>query len=158
MPKKTDGLTTQELQYAHKIVELNSIAKAYKEVYGTPDMPISKVTRRAYKIANRPAVVDKIKEIRAALERRELWTKEKSIEILAGIAYGEDPLGNPLEGARVPDRVSAVKELNAMHGWNKQVIDHTSSDGSMSPTRELTETELRKEMEKRGLNPKLLDE
>ena len=47
--------------------------------------------------------------------------------MLSGIATGDDL------DAKTGDKINAVKAINQMHGWDKQTIDHTSSDGSMSP-------------------------
>jgi hypothetical protein len=44
-------------------------------------------------------------------------------------------------------------------GWRETThIDNTSSDGSMTPSQPLTDAELRRELEKRGLPPTLFDE
>lgn len=59
-----------------------------------------------------------------------IWTRRDSLQTLAEIANGHDEMG------KTSDRVSAVKELNSMRGWSApQKIDHTSSDGSLAPTR-----------------------
>lgn len=56
-----------------------------------------------------------------------IWTRRDSLQTLADIANGHDEQG------KTSDRVSAVKELNAMRGWSAPAkIDLTSSDGSMS--------------------------
>ena len=91
----------------------------------------------------------RVEELRAQLAEKSLWSRADSVNILAEIAQD---LGN-----KAGERVSAIKELNAMHGWNnKQIIDHTSSDGSMSPAKQpkdLTDEELAKELEGLGVKP-----
>ena len=48
--------------------------------------------------------------------------------------------------------------LSRVAGWTeKQAHDHTSSDGSMTPSKPMTEEELRKEMDRRGLPVPPLD-
>ncbi len=50
------------------------------------------------------------------------------------------------------DSDGAIKQLCAMQGWNAaKEYDHKSSDGSMSPTRDLSDDEVREQMESRGL-------
>ena len=72
-------------------------------------------------------IAGRVKELREKLAERALWTREDSVNVLKSIATDEF-------NAKPAERVSAVKELNAMHGFNaKQVIDHTSSDGTMTP-------------------------
>jgi len=64
-----------------------------------------------------------------------------------------------LQKARSGDTTSAIFYLKTQAGWREtNHIDHTSSDGTMSPKKVLSEEELRKEMEKRGLPTQLLDE
>ena len=56
-----------------------------------------------------------------------MWEREDSVRVLAAIAT-ED------QDAPHAARVSAIKEINAMFGYNAPAkVDHTSSDGSMSP-------------------------
>lgn len=66
----------------------------------------------------------------AQVAAKAIWTRQDSERVLAEIAMGQDEQG------KTSDRVAAVKELNAMGGWNSaQKVDHTSTDGSMSPSR-----------------------
>lgn len=67
----------------------------------------------------------RVRELKAKLTELSLWTRLDSVQVLSDIAHGKKELSK--------DRISAVKELNAMHGWNAPAkVDHTSSDGSMS--------------------------
>ena len=51
-----------------------------------------------------------------------------------------------------------AKMMLTKHGYSDRVeSDHTSSDGSMTPSKPMTEDELRKEMERRGLSVPPLD-
>lgn len=66
------------------------------------------------------------KSLIAEAAAKAIWTREDSERVLAEIAMGHDEMG------KTSDRVAAVKELNAMGGWNAaQKIDHQNSDGSM---------------------------
>lgn len=54
---------------------------------------------------------------------------------------------------------AAIFYLKTQAGWQEnQKIDLTSSDGSMSKNKELTEEELEEELKKRGINPDMLVE
>jgi hypothetical protein len=65
--------------------------------------------------------------LREELEEKSLWKRLDSIKTLASIADGTEP------EAKISDRVNAVKALNSMHGWDKQVIEHSNPDGSLNP-------------------------
>lgn len=91
-------------------------------------------------------VLPRVTELREELKARELWTRENSVKALKGV------IENP---ERNTDIVSAVKELNFMHGYHEpDVIDHKSSDGSMTPPRiELTKKQVVAEIIKAGFDP-----
>lgn len=70
-------------------------------------------------------VASRVAELKRELSKKALWTREMSVKALIQ-AYKE---GKP------SDKVSAVKELNAMHGYNSpQKVDLLNSDGSLKPT------------------------
>ena len=74
--------------------------------------------------------IDELKaEFREALkidaEKKFVWTHENSVKVLAQIA---------VKGKSESARVSAVGKLNEMLGFNApKKLDHSSSDGSMTP-------------------------
>jgi hypothetical protein len=68
-----------------------------------------------------------VQELRDRLAELAIWKRIDSLQTLSEIARKEQ--------AQDKDKVAAVKAINAMHGWDKTTIDHTSSDGSMSPER-----------------------
>lgn len=120
-------LTPKQEKFAQLYVELGNASEAYRQSYDASNMKAETVTVKASQYLKRDNIRIRIDELRAEIAKRELWSKEDSIKILADIAKGNDP------DARPTDKVNAVKALNSMHGWDKQVIDHTSSDGTMSP-------------------------
>jgi hypothetical protein len=48
-------------------------------------------------------------DLRAKIAEKHIWTREKSVRVLSEIADDDE--------SRNPDKVSAIKELNAMHGF-----------------------------------------
>lgn len=62
-----------------------------------------------------------------------------------------------LQKAREGDTASAIFYLKTQAGWRETAqVDHTSSDGSMSPAKQpkdLTDDELKKELEGLGVKP-----
>ena len=56
-------------------------------------------------------------------------------------------------------RISAANALlDRGYGRPAQIVDNTSSDGTMSPNKQYTEEELKQEMERRGLPTGILEE
>lgn len=131
-------LTPKQENFAQLYVELGSASEAYRRAYESKAKPES-VHVAASRLLNEPTVSLRIQEIRDRLAELSIWKRVDSIKTLAEIAQGGS------EGSKDSDRVAAVKAINSMHGWDKQTIDHTSSDGSMSPQktpREMTDEEL----------------
>ena len=120
-------LTPKQEKFAQAYVQTGNASEAYRSSYNTKGSA-SSVNRMAKEMLDNPKISSRVQEIRESIEKMQLWSKEDSIKILAGIAKGSDP------EARPTDKVNAIKALNSMHGWDKQVIDHTSSDGSMTPS------------------------
>ena len=120
-------LTPKQEKFAQVYVQTGNASEAYRQAYDVGGMKSDSINVNASKQLNNAKIALRVKELQSEIEKRELWSKEDSIKILSGIAKGDDP------DARPTDKVNAVKALNSMHGWDKQVIDHTSSDGSMTP-------------------------
>ena len=64
-----------------------------------------------------PEITHRVKELRAKLEEKAIWTREMSVKALVQ-AYKVAQVQNSSTGM-----AGAIKELNAMHGYNapKQV-------------------------------------
>jgi predicted Ser/Thr protein kinase len=72
----------------------------------------SSIHVNASKLMADAKISQRVEELRNALAERLLWKREDSVRVLAKIAK-EDP------EAPHSSIVSAVKELNAMHGYNE---------------------------------------
>lgn len=129
-------LTPKREVFAQAIADGKSQADAYRIAFEvSPTAKPETVQANASRLMAVSMVAARVAELRAALDEKALWSREDSVAALSAIAKGHD------EDAKASDRVAAVKALNAMHGWDAaQKIDHTSSDGSMSPKgRDLSE-------------------
>ena len=130
------GLTSKQEAFARLVAEGSSQADAYRSAFNSKAKPES-VHVNASKLMSDAKVSLRVEELKQELAEKSLWTRLNSVEVLASIARGRSNIsedGEPVEPARDSDRVNAVKALNSMHGWDKQTIDHTSSDGSMTPS------------------------
>ena len=119
-------LTPKQESFAQLYVELGSAAEAYRRSYNTSGKTET-CQREGHAVLNNPKVTARVQEIRDRLAELAIWRRIDSLRTLADIAQGND------KDAKTSDKVAAVKAINSMHGWDKQVIDHTSSDGSMEP-------------------------
>lgn len=122
------NLTPKQETFAELYVDLGSAAEAYRRAYGSKGKPET-CQREGHKLTQDPKIAARIQEIRDQLAEKALWKRLNSVEVLSGIA---------LKGEKDSDKVAAVKALNSMYGWDKQTVDHTSSDGSMRPVEKVS--------------------
>lgn len=125
-------LTPKQDAFCHAVADGNTQADAYRLSYNAEKMAAKTIQENASRLMSDSKISARVKELKEKLEEQKLWSRIDSVKILAGIARNED------DEARPADRVNAVKALNAMHGWDKQVIDHQSSDGSMKPVSKIS--------------------
>lgn len=123
------ALTPKQEKFAQCIADGMTQADAYRSSFDVaPTTKPESVIVNASKLMADANISQRVAEVRAKLEEKALWTRMDSVRTLSEIAKGGDP------EAKSSDRVNAVKALNSMHGWDApQKVDHTSSDGTMSP-------------------------
>lgn len=119
-------LTPKRERFAQCIAGGMSQADAYRASYNVkPDTKQVSIHQRASALMANINIASRVAELRAEIAKKHLWTREMSVKALVS-AFKE---GNPSV------KVAAVKELNAMHGFNApQKVDVLNSDGSFAPT------------------------
>ena len=128
MADKKNQLTPKQEAFAQAIADGMRQAEAYRLAYNAEKMKAESVHVNASKLMADAKVAQRVDELKAALAEKALWKREDSVAVLSEVAL------NTHGDAKYSERVSAVKELNAMHGYNEPAkIDITSSDGSMAP-------------------------
>ena len=125
----TNKLTSQQEAFCNCVADGMNQSDAYRASYKAGGMTNKQINEEASKLASHPKVSQRLKEVRLKLENKQLWSREHSVKVLAQIALQKD--------AQLSAKVSAVKELNLMHGYNEPIkVDNISSDGSMTPLAE----------------------
>lgn len=102
-------MTPKQEAFVQAIASGMTQADAYRSAYNAENMKENSVWTNASKLMADAKVAQRVEELRSKLEKKELWTREMSVKALIG-AYKE---GNPTA------KIAAVKELNAMHGFNE---------------------------------------
>lgn len=118
-------LTTKQENFAQAIADGMTQADAYRSAFNVgPKTKPESVWSKASVLMADVKVRARVDQLKAQLATKALWTREMSVKALVA-AYEE---GRPAE------KVAAVKELNAMHGYNApERLDITNSDGSLAP-------------------------
>jgi phage terminase small subunit len=106
------ALTAKQEKFAQCVADGMTQADAYRASYSAEKMADNAVYVKASQLMAEGKVSVRVAELRQALSDRLLWAREDSVRVLAKIAQDD---------AEAPHSaiVSAVKELNAMHGYNE---------------------------------------
>ena len=102
------SLTPKQEKFASCIADGMSQADAYRAAYGAEKMSDNAIYSEASLLLKNPKVSQRVAELKGDLATKALWTREMSARALVN-AY---EYGNPNV------KVSAVRELNLMHGYN----------------------------------------
>lgn len=103
-------LTDKQERFAQAVASGMTQADAYRTAYDAGDMKPETIWKRATELMNNGKVAGRVNELKGAIAAKLLWTREKSVSRLADIADDAE--------ARANEKVAAIKELNAMHGFN----------------------------------------
>ena len=102
-------LTFKQEAFAQAIADGMTQADAYRTAYDAEGMSDNVIWSEASKLTSHPKVSVRIKELKDALSEKVMWTREMSVRALK----------ETYETSAGSVRVAAVKELNAMHGYNE---------------------------------------
>lgn len=117
-------LTAKQQRFAELVaIDGMTQADAYREAYSAGNMKPETIWRKAAEVADHAGVSAQIAELTAEMQskavEKELWSRVDSIEVLKEIATDQEARGN--------EKVSAVKELNAMHGFSTSKLEVSGS-------------------------------
>lgn len=127
---KQKRLTPAQELFCAAVAGGKNYTDAYIDAYPNAEKwKVASATNKGHTLAKRGDIQARIAELKESLakevQKKFVWTKEKSIATLALIAT---------KGEKEAVRVSAIRELNAMLGFNEPAkMDLTSTDGTMSP-------------------------
>ena len=103
------NLTAKQEAFCQGIADGLGQADSYRAAYDAEDMKENSVYVNASKLMKNAKVMQRIAELKSQVQEKQLWSREMSVKALVQ-AYKEG------SGSV---KVAAVKELNAMHGYNE---------------------------------------
>lgn len=121
-------LTAKQEAFAQGIADGLGQADAYRMAYDAEGMKDESVYPQASKLMKNPKIATRVSELKSQVAYKQLWTREMSVRALVQ-AYKE---GAPAV------KVSAVKELNLMHGYNAPQKVELSGGLSVKPVFNIT--------------------
>lgn len=96
--------------FCQAYVAAGNASEAYRRAYQAAGMKPSTIHRRAKELMDDSKITARIAELREAMAKTVTWTRNDSARALIAIVHGDD--ANPAA------KIAAVKELNAMYGFN----------------------------------------
>lgn len=124
-----DKLTGKQEQFAYLYVfeaDFNA-TEAYRLLNPDSEANESTINRNAYNLVHNDKIATRIEEFKNQAREMCLWTYEQQAEKLKSMVDLYEVL-NP------PAAIAAIKQLSKQFGHDEpQKVDHTSSDGSMTP-------------------------
>jgi phage terminase small subunit len=119
-------LTIKQENFITAYIETGNASKAYRTAYNADKMKDTTVNSRAYDLLKNSEITARIDQLKDELAKKALWSIEEAIQALKGV------LNNP---DKATDIIGAVRELNAMHGFNApQKIEHSATQLIVSRT------------------------
>ena len=106
-------LTSKQEAFAQAIASGLNQSDAYRSAYSAAAMKAETVQKRASELMGNGVVAGRVKELREELANKSLWTREQSVAVLSQVVTDAE--------ARHGDKISAVKVLNDMQGFNAPV-------------------------------------
>ena len=118
------ALTAKQEAFAQAVAGGMTQADAYRSAYDASESLDKTIVEEASKVAANPNVSTRVAELKEAIAIAAIWTRLDSVRTLADIAVDGE--------ARANEKVSAVKELNAMHGFNAPTKHEVAGNFTMN--------------------------
>ncbi len=104
------ALTAKQEAFCQAIANGMNQSDAYRSAYDAGKMKPDVVNVKASQLASDGKVTVRLTELREELANKSLWTREQSVAVLVDVIGEGD--------SRAGDKISAVKVLNEMQGFN----------------------------------------
>lgn len=120
-------LTPKQENFCIVYLETGNASEAYRQSYNAENMSQNALNREASVMLDNPKIAQRIEQLRAPIIKKAQLTVEDLLKEL------EEARQLAIQTEAPAPAVSATMGKAKLLGLDKQVIDHQSSDGSMSP-------------------------
>lgn len=121
-------LTPKQTHFCQLYVELGNASKAYRQSYDAERMSNSTIYRKASELLAMDKIKRQVDELQAGHRQRHDLTVDDLLAELEQARIAALTCEPPQSASAVSATMSKAKIL----GFDKQVVDHTLSDGSMA--------------------------
>ncbi|EBV8138980.1 terminase small subunit [Salmonella enterica subsp. enterica serovar Thompson] len=122
------GLTIKQEAFCQAYIETGNASEAYRTAYAADKMKPEAVHVQACKLQDNPKIALRIKELRGEIKQRHNVTVDSLLAELEEARQKSLSAETPQSSAAVAATMGKAKLV----GLDKQIIDHTSSDGTMA--------------------------
>ncbi|ECY1204364.1 terminase small subunit [Salmonella enterica] len=122
------GLTIKQEAFCQAYIETGNASEAYRTAYAADKMKPEAVHVQACKLQDNPKIALRIKELRGEIKQRHNVTVDSLLAELEETRQKALSAETPQSSAAVAATMGKAKLV----GLDKQIIDHTSSDGTMA--------------------------
>lgn len=120
-------LTPKQEKFCLVYLETGNASEAYRQSYNAENMSQNALNREASVMLDNPKIAQRLEQLRAPIIKKAQLTVEDLLREL------EEARQLAIQTEAPAPAVSATMGKAKLLGLDKQVIDHQSSDGSMSP-------------------------
>ena len=103
-------LTAKQESFAQAIADGMNQSDAYRSTFNAIKMKAESIQQCASRVMGNIKVASRVSQLKSTIAAKHLWTREDSVNALRCVAEKDEAKG--------PEIVAAIKELNAMHGFN----------------------------------------
>ena len=116
-------MTPKQEHFAQCIADKMTQADAYRTAYGADKMKAATIHKRASELMLDREIAGRVKELQERLASKLLWTREMSVNALI------EAYEMARETTNSGSMTGAIKEINAMHGYNAPKLARTELVG-----------------------------
>lgn len=123
------SLTIKQEAFCQAYIETGNASEAYRTAYAADKMKPEAVHVNASKLLDNAKVALRVKELQGEIKQRHNVTVDSLLAELEEARQKALSAETPQSSAAVAATMGKAKLV----GLDKQIVDHTSSDGSMTP-------------------------
>lgn len=123
------GLTIKQEAFCQAYIETGNASEAYRTAYAADKMKPEAIHVQASKLQDNPKIALRLNELQGEIKQRHNVTVDSLLAELEEARQKALSAETPQSSAAVAATMGKAKLV----GLDKQIVDHTSSDGSMTP-------------------------
>ncbi len=122
------GLTIKQEAFCQAYIETGNASEAYRSAYAADKMKPESINRKAKELLDNGKIAARVAELKGEIKQRHNVTVDSLLAELEEARQKALSAETPQSSAAVAATMGKAKLV----GLDKQIVDHTSSDGTMA--------------------------